>query len=298
MKEIWKDINGYEGRYQVSNLGRVKSLARTDRNGHKRKDKILKPHARPNGYLCVHLSKDMDAKWLSIHRLVAEAFVAHRPDGYDIVNHIDNNPANNAADNLEWATYKTNMQWAAKQGRMKPHLENLAKAQATHLTPVIAISKTGERIYFSSQKEAGEKLGIASNHIGTACRKEYGYKTVGGYEWEYADEDRQKAQKPNKIGMTPDELAELKRQRMMGNKIMCGKHLKDETKKKLSDALSRPVTQYTKTGKKVADYASVKQALDSTGITHINDVANGKRKTAGGYVWKWRKKQDEECLYT
>ena len=93
--EIWKDVPGYEGLYQVSNWGQVKSL----KFG---KERILKPSANSRGYLRVALSKDGKAKTYRIHQLVAMVFLDHQPDGMNIViNHLDNNPLNNKLDNLE-----------------------------------------------------------------------------------------------------------------------------------------------------------------------------------------------------
>ena len=286
MNEIWKDIKGYEGRYQVSNKGRIKSLERTDRNGHHRPERILKTNKRPNGYLCVHLSKDMDAKWLSVHRLVAEAFIPHDNDK-DVVNHLDNNPLNNNVNNLEWTTYKGNMQWSSKQGRMKPNYANLQKAQESRKIPVVAISKTGVQMVFESQSEAGKALNVNRAHIAAACRKEYGYKSVGGYTFEYADDERNEKATPQKVGMTKEEMKMFLSDRMKGNTIMKGRHLSDETKRKLAEATGRKVTQFTRDGVKVAEYLSSNEAKKITGIAHIHDAANGKRKTAGKYVWKW-----------
>lgn len=286
MKEIWKDIVGYEGRYQVSDQGRVKSLARQDRNGHFRDERILNQQKRNRGYMCVHLSKDSNTKWFLVHRLVASAFVP-QSEGNEIVNHIDNNPSNNKASNLEWTTYKGNMQWASKQKRMKPNYSNLKKAQESKKVPVIAISSTGQRQWFPSQVEASRQLGVNSAHIAAACRKEYGYKKLGGYSFEYADNERNAKAKPNKVGKSKDELKEFHRNRMKGNTLMNGKHLSNDTKQKLSEVMGRKVIQLTLGGEVVAEYVSAKEASRITGIAHIDDVANGKRKTAGKYYWKW-----------
>lgn len=111
--EEWRDIVGYEGLYQVSNYGRVKSIARSYRHN----DKILKQDLKSNGYWQVHLCRNSKSKWHHVHRLVAMAFIT-KADGCDIVNHIDNNRQNNHVINLEWTTMKDNIQHAAKQGRM------------------------------------------------------------------------------------------------------------------------------------------------------------------------------------
>ena len=98
MEEIWKDVKGYEGLYQVSNLGNVKSI---------RKNIIKKPSRLPKGYLQMRLSKNGKNKYISIHRLVAQAFIPNI-NNYPCVNHKDCNPQNNKVNNLEWCTYKEN----------------------------------------------------------------------------------------------------------------------------------------------------------------------------------------------
>ena len=192
--EVWKPILGYEGLYEVSNEGRIRSLDRIveqDNNGSKAKTfykgKILKGRKNGGGYRVVHVSKNGVSRRLSVHREVAKVF-CDKPDGCDVVNHIDNNPSNNKAENLEWTTYKGNMQWATKQGRMHYNPENLKKAQQSRARAVIATDKNGNEYYFPSQKIAAETLGMQSvrGHIAACCRKDYGYKTVGGYSWRYA----------------------------------------------------------------------------------------------------------------
>lgn len=189
MKEIWKDITGYEGCYQVSNMGRVRNLPRYDSNNRFRKGRILSNHRRPNGYLAVHLSKNGISKWYSVHRLVALAFIEQK-EGLDIVNHIDNNPQNNNATNLEWTDYKGNMQHASRQGRMRYNPDNLKKAVESIKRPVIATDKRGVDHYFNSQVDAVRGLGLnpeSRKHIASACKKLRGYKTVAGYTWRYAN---------------------------------------------------------------------------------------------------------------
>lgn len=190
MKEVWKAVVGYEGFYEVSNFGRVRNLGRVDNINHFHEERILKNGTRPNGYLRVHLSKNGDAKWHSVHRLVAMAFV-EKKDGCDIVNHLDNNPKNNRADNLEWTDYKGNMQHATRQGRMHYQPRNLEKAVEKIKRPVIATDEHGNEYRFTSQVEAIKKLGLnpcARKHIGSACKGKRGYKTVAGFKWRYADE--------------------------------------------------------------------------------------------------------------
>lgn len=290
MNEIWKDVNGFEGFYAVSNLGRIKRLEHTDKNGHTYKERMLKLSNRSSfGYVRVHLSKNGVAKWYSVHRIVAEAFV-EKKIGCDIVNHLDSNPSNNKAENLEWTTYKGNMQHASRLGHMKYKPENLKKAQESKKKPVVAI-KGNERIEFNSQKEAADALGISKGHIAAACRKEYGYKTVGGYEWEYQDKEYQNSLKPNKVKMTDEERREFQKKQMIGNKIMLGRKLSDKTKEKLRKSNVKPVLQYDLKGIFLAEYFSAQEAKRVTGISNISSCCRKEIKTAGGYIWRYK---DEE----
>lgn len=105
-KEIWKDIKGYENLYQISNLGRVKSLPKY----HKKNESIMKYTLR-SGYRTLVLRKNSKRKSKQIHRLVAEAFIPN-PDNKYIVNHKDYNRQNNNVENLEWCTQKENVNWS------------------------------------------------------------------------------------------------------------------------------------------------------------------------------------------
>lgn len=114
MQEIWKDVQGYEGQYQVSNLGRVKSIKRKLTNGRSVSEKILNSSSKKktqDGYLMVALA----GRTFRVNRLVAAAFIPN-PDNKPVVNHIDGNKENNKADNLEWATISENMLHAYRCG--------------------------------------------------------------------------------------------------------------------------------------------------------------------------------------
>lgn len=108
--EIFKEINGYEGYYEVSNFGNVRSIERTV-NGFKgvriMKSRILSPGKQKSGYLYVTLSKDNSQKTFRIHRLVAETFISN-PNNYSDVDHIDENKENNYAENLQWLSHSNN----------------------------------------------------------------------------------------------------------------------------------------------------------------------------------------------
>lgn len=131
MKEIWKNINGYEGFYCVSNMGRVKSVKRLIRRNdgtiQKTRSHILRLHQTGNGYYQVQLSKNNKSKYLLVHRLVAEAFLSN-PENKKQVNHKDGNKKNNNVDNLEWMTCSENALHAFSN--------NLRKVNKTYkLTP-------------------------------------------------------------------------------------------------------------------------------------------------------------------
>ena len=107
MEEIWKDIKGYEGLYQISNLGRIKSLPRTNKNRKVKKETMKVFTKLPKGYLKVGLNKEGKTKYCFVHRLVAEHFIPNL-ENKPCVNHKDCNTSNNCVENLEWVTHKEN----------------------------------------------------------------------------------------------------------------------------------------------------------------------------------------------
>ena len=119
MVEEWRDIKGYEGKYQVSNMGRVKSLdrlvSRSGRVMHLR-EKLLKPRVNPFGYCSVHLYCNGDGKNIFIHRLVANAFIPNADNTLEI-NHKDEDKSNNCVENLEWCTHQYNNLYNGKAKR-------------------------------------------------------------------------------------------------------------------------------------------------------------------------------------
>lgn len=107
MEEIWRDIPGYEGLYEVSSYGSVRNLVT---------GKLIKSSLKKDGYSRVCLSKNGLRKCMNIHRLVAQAFIPN-PDCFPQVNHKDENKANNRVDNLEWCTSKYNVNYGSAQKR-------------------------------------------------------------------------------------------------------------------------------------------------------------------------------------
>lgn len=120
MQEIWADIRGYEGLYQVSNLGRVKSLERVtiSKNGKRYTcQELCLRFGNIKGYKFVVLRKDCKSHQVLVHRLVAQAFIPN-PDNLPEVNHKDENPSNNCVENLEWCTHKYNSNYGTAKIRM------------------------------------------------------------------------------------------------------------------------------------------------------------------------------------
>lgn len=105
--EIWKDIDGYNGVYQVSDLGNIRNAIRGTQ---------IKTQVSRNGYRTVSLTKEKKLKTHRVHRLVAMAFIEN-PENKPFINHKDNNTQNNCVDNLEWATAQDNSNWMVAQGR-------------------------------------------------------------------------------------------------------------------------------------------------------------------------------------
>lgn len=173
-REVWKAIDGYTGLYEVSNLGRVRSVDRTvDKDGvNKRiKGKVLRGYISNKGYPCVDLYKASTRKKFLVHRIVAAAFVPN-PDGLEIVNHIDENPLNPAAGNLEWCSCSYNNTF----GKMA-HITRNRKRVKQYLNGRLI----GE---FESQSDAARYLGVtSSSRISESCRSG---KPAYGYDWRFA----------------------------------------------------------------------------------------------------------------
>lgn len=166
MVEIWRDIEGYENLYQVSNLGRVKSL----NYNHTGKEKIMKAK-KDKGYLRVQLYKDGKPKFYSVHRLVATSFLPN-PNNLSQVNHIDEDKSNNIVDNLEWCSAKYNSNYGTRIQRI---VEKNNKQ--------VLCVETG--VVYPSTMQVEREIGFLQCNISKACCGKY--KTAYGFHWRYID---------------------------------------------------------------------------------------------------------------
>lgn len=161
MKEIYKDIKGYEGIYEVSNYGNVKSLERKvpfKNNFKKVKERILKHGKSPNGYYTVSLVKNGLKKTSAVHQLVAESFLNHKRNGYKIiVDHIDSNPLNNNLNNLQLISQRLNTSKDKKGCSSKYTGVSWSKTYKKWVAHIRINGKSKHLGYFINEIEASNK---------------------------------------------------------------------------------------------------------------------------------------------
>lgn len=193
MEEIWKDIKGFEGRYQVSNMGRVKSLARlvhhrasirTKSFDSMVSERIMKQHISNSGYLFITLRGKEHLIGTFVHRLVAESFIPN-PNGLKEVNHKDEDKLNNHVDNLEWCTPSYNMRYGTMAAiRQRGNIRNRKS--------VIQLTMDGVFIrQYESLKEMHSLTGINKESVSRMCRglnnrNGSALLSAGGYKWKFA----------------------------------------------------------------------------------------------------------------
>lgn len=171
MEEKWKDIPGYEGIYQVSNTGKIKSVSHYTRNNinggiRLTKGRILSQYKMPNGYLQVQLSKNEVREKYYVHRLVASVFINNVNNMSD-VNHIDGDKGNNCVDNLEWCSHKKNQ-------------IHMVKCRMTKKAYPVLCVETG--ISYNSMSEAERETDVDRHFIKKSCENGEDYK---GYHWRF-----------------------------------------------------------------------------------------------------------------
>ena len=204
-EEVWKDVVGYEGYYQVSNLGNVKSVDRYVSNNSKQmlvKGRLMNLKQDKKGYLRVNLSKNNHVTFTPVHRLVAMAFIPNL-ENKPQVNHIDGVKTNNNVSNLEWVTNLENMQHAVRSG-LFPYAgpnRNInrpisTKVSSNGTTPgkqpkaVLQIDPITNEVIAEhmSIAEAARAVGVkVAGNIGGCCKGLYGRNTIKGYKWKYKE---------------------------------------------------------------------------------------------------------------
>lgn len=176
--ENWRDIANFEG-YQASDYGRIRSFT-NNRHGICDNWHLLKPQPNHKGYYTVCLGR---GNRRLVHRLVAEAFIPN-PDNLPLVRHMDDNPKNNRADNLQWGAQKDNMQDCVQHGRL---VRDTRAAIESKKKKVIAISKEdGRRIAFDSLSDAARELDLWTQHISSVLKGRI-FQT-GGWKFIYEED--------------------------------------------------------------------------------------------------------------
>lgn len=196
--EEWRDVVGYEGMYQVSSEGRVKSLSRTSLSGHVLKERILKP-SNTRGYLMANLTKDGCEKKFLIHRLVAVAFIPN-PNGKPEINHLNEIKGDNRVDNLEWCTRSENINHGTGNQRRVANTDykkrnqhpNWIKAHENidysyRYKPVIQFDKNWNMIRKWHKLAAVSEMGFDPTNVSRVCKNKKGL--AHGYRWRWEKEE-------------------------------------------------------------------------------------------------------------
>lgn len=280
--EIWRDIEGYEGLYQVSNFGNVKSLQFGPKNhpGIHSQPRTLRIAKSSTGYTHVQLYKEGKSSTILVHKLVAKAFVPN-PLAKPEVNHIDANRANNKAENLEWVTHKENLQYAVKIGNRKPPrkstIENGIAGNGTARKDSIKRNKKPVLQYTPDGKFVKKWDSIAEiekfyncNRTGIANCLSGKNKTSFNFVWiSY-----------NCYDAIADTIPPVKYGRKNGGK---------EYEYHSSGKMGRKVLQYSLDGELIKEWDNCCQAAKELKIAkqNIYICANGKYRQSYGFIWKW-----------
>ena len=262
MEEIWKDIEGYEGLYQISSLGRVRSFTKKN-NG-----KILKFTKTNSGYYQICLHKNKELKNFYIHRLVAIHFIPN-PDNKLCVDHIDTNKLNNCVSNLKWVTHKEN---------------NNNKLTKEHMKENHWDCKKENHPLWGKQLSEEHRRKISENHA------DFKGKNHPFYGKNHTETTKEKISKKNKGRIMSSEQKEKISKKVSGiNNGMYGKNHTEEAKRKISEANKGRNAKkvYCVELNKIFD--SAKKCAEELGLyaTSITKVCKEKQKTCGGYHFKY-----------
>ena len=249
MKEVWKDVIGFEEAYQVSNFGRIKRKKRTDSNNRTHKERIMSPSIYSNGYLNVELRMNNKKRRTSVHRLVAEAFIDN-PLNLPQINHKDENKANNHVSNIEWCTAQYNIRY--KDGVKRRRATAILNSNA-----VCKYSMEGEFIEkFECATDAAISVNGSCTEILSCCHHRAHSLSYKGYMWRFLSECNCNKIEPYRI-------------------------------KKSS--LCRKVRQYTLDGDFIQYFYSVQKAAESVNArpSNIRRCCLGKIKSCMGFKWRF-----------
>lgn len=184
--EIWKPVVGYEGLYEVSNMGRVRSLERINKRGFNLSSKILKPTLNSGGYCIVGLFKNGLQRKILVHRLVAECFL-YNVENKPFIDHINTIRTDNRVENIRWVTTKENQNNPLTIKYRKGHTEWCVKGEKHHRNkPIIQYDKEGNFIKeWFSIRESSEQNNVKEQNISACCRGKIKY--AGGFIWKYKE---------------------------------------------------------------------------------------------------------------
>lgn len=283
MIEIWKDIKNYEGYYQISNLGNIKSLERivkVNNNGDfgKKQERVLKPHLQNNGYYYITLYKGNKRKNNLIHRLVADAFIDN-PNNYPIINHKDENKQNNNVENLEWCTYSYNVNYGTAIERANENKKDYAVSDETRKK--ISEANKGKNVSEDTRKRISEALKgkQRTKEQIENWRKSYKEGNHGGENHpmfgKHQTEEAKRA------------ISEKNKNKLCGEKNpMFGKTHTEEALKKMR---KRIVQLDKNTGEIIREWDSITEASNTLkiGNGNLSRCCRDNTKTCGGYKWKY-----------
>lgn len=249
MEEVWKDIVGYEGLYRVSNLGNVYSCYM---------NKTLSIATRSDKYKFVVLRKNGKDKYMTIHRLVAEAFIPN-PDNLPMVNHKDENPSNNCVDNLEWCTAQYNATYNdahIKRG------ESLCNKVYAYDCDGVLIKE------YSSTQSVAKCFNMSNSNVSTACNSDF--RTFNGMILSYVPLSREEV------------LNRLKNNKLKKYKV---EHIGEYIKK----TKSKKVNQYDLDMNFIAEYPSTREAGRQLGFSPslIGGVCRKEHRQTHGYIFRY-----------
>lgn len=250
-KEIFKDILGFEGMYQVSNLGRVKSCRRLRSDGRLVEECIMKQLTIKKGYKRISLYKDNKNRSFLVHRLVAMAFIPNEKN-LPQIDHINYDTSDNRVENLRWCTARQNVHYCMENGRryiitpeVSPNCRRVAK---------LDMQGKEMEIYHSLGEAHRQNPKSSISKISAVCRGER--KSSGGFKWEFRSE--------------------------------LPKSMKERSQHEKGIAI--PIYQYNKDDELIAEFKSIGEAYRITHIhqTCIRKSLQGNYKTIEGYYFKYK----------